>query len=633
MRGLSTLAWFAFLSLSAALDLSDSGEDGMRSQRDLSDRVPIDHLSGLGVSLNRLLFDHRGYTNDIHDTLSQMLDLQIGAILIDVFWSKQTQTWQLCPVEFPSNATDNDEIKVRGNGRQYKCQPSFTLSWLMKTVSSYLRSSDVRSNANVLQIMLRLLNAGDREEKEERDLIEHPFESTLEEREDHKNAHGQEEMNGPSEMPDDLSDDELNSANEWPDEQWTDSYEDELFKRFGSDDDMNAVFNPAATFGGKNVSSNVTDERNANASLVHELAPLGHFLFTPNDLDSYWKEGVSGNSTEYLSLFPSQMEFLYDWNKRVVAFVVEQKSDYNISEADRVSVFFPNSSHWVQTDTDPDSRVISQCQAVQRNFSVGALDSLLSASSFRSAFDDDTQPFTNDSLRAHISCGTTAVLNASNYNAPLGDTMNTFVSNSFWSWAPDEPRSEDDDRRQNQNRRGGNNGNGEDDDEWRCVVTTPEGWEVANCHEKLRLACQSGENPFNWTVSDSAHYYFESSDVNCPHGYYFGVPRSSLEQLSLVAQLHTFNDTRLWIDVNDVAVQGCFVTGGPLADCPYRRQVSGNDLALRVAPSVVVAAIIFVSILYESLGRITPIHTNRRRHWRRVLDQYYKENDYEGVPS
>ena len=44
----------------------------------------------------------------------------------------------------------------------------------------------------------------------------------------------------------------------------------------------------------------------------------------------------------------------------------------------------------------------------------------------------------------------------------------------------------------------------------------------------------------------------------------------------------------VWIDMNDITVPDCFVTGGPYATCPYQMTVTRLKLAGLIAPSFIV---------------------------------------------
>lgn len=52
-----------------------------------------------------------------------------------------------------------------------------------------------------------------------------------------------------------------------------------------------------------------------------------------------------------------------------------------------------------------------------------------------------------------------------------------------------------------------------------------------------------------------------------------------------------------------------------------------------IAPSFAVGVVVLVLILIENIFRTNPIQTNRKRYWKKAIQEYYNKNDFEGVPS
>ena len=55
----------------------------------------------------------------------------------------------------------------------------------------------------------------------------------------------------------------------------------------------------------------------------------------------------------------------------------------------------------------------------------------------------------------------------------------------------------------------------------------------------------------------------------------------------------------IWIDLNDITVENCFVSGGPYAQCPYQETVTTDKFVRMIAPSFVVAMVVLVLIFIE----------------------------------
>ena len=148
---------------------------------------------------------------------------------------------------------------------------------------------------------------------------------------------------------------------------------------------------------------------------------------------------------------------------------------------------------------------------------------------------------------------------------------------------------------------------------------TEEGWEVSNCYEKYLFACQNKLSRNEWKLNNSTkRNYFDIDDDDCPEGYFFSLPRLNIEMLSLMTTVKQENvNYPIWIDLNDITVENCFVSGGPYAQCPYQETVTTDKFVRMIAPSFVVAMVVLVLIFIEKVFRKTPIQTNRKRYWKR----------------
>lgn len=376
-------------------------------------------------------------------------------------------------------------------------------------------------------------------------------------------------------------------------------------------------------------------------SLSEGLSKLGGFLYGPSQSSSYHRLNSTDN---YDNRYPSQNDFLFNMYKR--AYIVAARQDdmlYNITTTDKNHIFFlQDQPHWLETHSN--DTLVDCMQTASENYLARFFQQLATYPNFKSIVDSAEHPFTTTTVAQYLECGMSPILNSTNYSFQAQNllglyvdaVLDKFVPLSFWLWAPhpiqqvltnhstlDNPDDDEDSWYKPSSTRTAN----------QCVVMTSEGWKTGNCYDKYRLACKSRTNQFDWVLSEEVHAYVDASDKDCPPKYSFGLPKLSAEQMALHSFILSKNIRYpLWIDLNDITVPDCFVTGGPYASCPYRKIVSTRNLIRLIAPLAVVSFVILVVISYERTFFTTPLHTNRRRHWKRAINQYYKNYDYEGVP-
>lgn len=575
----------------------------MRAERDISLDIPIDQHTPFGISANRVIFDVQGYNTGALSTLQTALNVGINSIMLDMYWNEYTGRWQLCPAPIPEDATTNrsETVNVSWKGKQYKCQPGFSDMDVYVALRDYLRLSNIESRANVVQMILNLKLIHN-------DTVVVPRNTT---------------NSTVSDLEDSVS---TGTTLQLP-----------QYMEIG------------------------------NASLSSLLSVLGSFIFTPAELGM---TSPLNNTITYDDDFPTQKDFLYSLYKRTFAtaitpeFVNTTKS-YNITALDANLIYFYDLFNFTLEETS--EGVLDACLR-RRNgeYNTNFYTDRVLLSKFRTLIDHDGSAFTPEKAHKALQCGYMPILNATKY--PInnrtnltgeypGRVINDYIPYACWSWAPFEPDSTftndtraalealdlqpraDGDDNEDLNQLGA-----DDDPEWqetalsqvaeKCVVMKHTGWAVENCYNKYRLACKHTRNPFDWKLSDEIALYFSTNTPECPKNYKFGIPHLSTEQLALQNFLNASQVPRpVWIDMNDITILGCFVDGGPYAECPYKRAVSTGNLIRLVAPSAVVAVVILILIFFERFFLLTPVHTNRRRHWKRTINQHYKKNDYEGVPS
>lgn len=236
------------------------------------------------------------------------------------------------------------------------------------------------------------------------------------------------------------------------------------------------------------------------------------------------------------------------------------------------------------------------------------------------------------SVQQLTTCGLSPVLNYTLFNATADSALDWYRNisqSSRWSWAFGEPKGA--------NLSASNPGF----KSYRCALmdTSLSGhWSASNCSEERYAACRVKSQPFNWAISNKPASFSDASDT-CPDDTSFGTPRTGLENTylyhTLLAQPKDIIDPasdnaqkrEVWLDINSVDVQSCWVKGGEGTSCPYNTDTQQLKRKTVVVPAV--ASIVICTI--AALTLFVKCNANRRnsRRRKRVIEGW----DYEGVPS
>lgn len=359
------------------------------------------------------------------------------------------------------------------------------------------------------------------------------------------------------------------------------------------------------------------DPISTNDTLYSTLTrSLGNKLYTPLNLDSDRENNKTLLSNEGPGKgFPSSQYFLFNNERRVISTIwqnnLPSNSTYNTS-ADFNVIFTPKSLNSSFTSLTNTTIPLTTTQYIAR-----------SNESWRFAYDDQQQPFTNTSIKRLISEGYSPIL-----NTPISsnsDISNIF-SMSLWSWNTSEPLQPEQARQISAD--GDNTRNTQS--AYKCAALTQDGWVVSNCYQDKYVVCRKNSRAYEWEISDSKGVYFHAEDA-CPGDTVFSVPRTALQQTSLINYLGRLGSNySVWIDMNSIAISDCWVTGGPYASCPYQKVSSSRNFVQMLAPAAAFCGFILFGILLLRLKRV-PVQDNRK-HWKKLLANY-TENEYEGVPS
>ncbi|KAH6629351.1 hypothetical protein C7974DRAFT_463398 [Boeremia exigua] len=213
-------------------------------------------------------------------------------------------------------------------------------------------------------------------------------------------------------------------------------------------------------------------------------------------------------------------------------------------------------------------------------------------------------PFLNQSL-----AGTTADKNPLPYAS--------YVQSTLWSWAPGQPLNIT---------KGSSTAQ-------RCTVMTsspyPGRWEVADCGQRYRAACQDPRQPYLWEVSEGTSDFNSARDL-CRSPLQFAVPHTALENAHLFAALQRSREPNqpLYVDLNQLGTADCWVIGIN-GTCPYLQSTDTNRTRVVVVPTVAAVIIFVCAALTFFIKCASNRREDRRGRGRKMLDGW----EYEGVPS
>ncbi|EDO19200.1 hypothetical protein Kpol_1050p58 [Vanderwaltozyma polyspora DSM 70294] len=236
--------------------------------------------------------------------------------------------------------------------------------------------------------------------------------------------------------------------------------------------------------------------------------------------------------------------------------------------------------------------------------------------------------FTDDSVRSYVDCGYSPII-ANKYNQNnITHLLNLTQSALLWSWEVGQPSTNE-------------KKNSDTLEAYNCVsfVYTANNysayWKVENCYDEKKGLCEAKTDLFSYIVSENVDSYFNFDSFdgsNCPDGFDFSIPKTPLEQLAVINYLRLRNssDTEIWIDLNSISVNNCWVTGGPYATCPYETVMSRRNFTKMITPASITSFGLLVLVTCLNLLSL-PIHDNRS-NWRRMINKLSR-NEFDGVPA
>lgn len=525
------------------------------------------------IALTAACFGDNQYLGDGGSLcLSDLLTIGYRRFIIDLYWSHSNQQWLLCPVSIPSTTTNEDESPYKLG--DYTCSGSFDLTTITDVLFSYIQSSSADIDSTLLFVVF--------------------------------NVHAAADPSSPDQPASVLSSAELPP-------------ESLLLGNIANDALHGLIYTPPE----------LAEERsNLNDSWYHETSSrttvLQNYFTTTTNAD-----GILSTPDGW----PCQAYLINKLVKRLVlgrGSIDPQLQGYNASGDD--AYIFP--AHYIEdfvnvSTTSDGNGLQSGCfynsqttslKDMNNSWALSTLDGVTASTSSSSAL----------LLQNYTGCGISPIINQTlgGQTADIEvDLYRNISIASMWSWATGEPR--------NASSLPGYGQISINSDVLRCAMLDPTSnghWRAGNCSNAYRAACRVDNDPYTWILSDSKQTFSDSGNV-CSTGSVFDVPRTGLENTFLYNKIlsttntpHTTVDEPVWINLNSIDVQYCWVMGGANATCLYVGDADSVGRRTILVPTI--AAIIILVITAATI--FVKCNSNRRISRRKRVSQGW---EYEGVPS
>ena len=342
----------------------------------------------------------------------------------------------------------------------------------------------------------------------------------------------------------------------------------------------------------------------------------------------YYELNEQGDHLATSNGWPSEAFLLFNQYKRLLLtydVVSPEMSGYDV-EGDSDWAFPSNRTKFSRDpDVNAQGLVTSGCYYSDSEMSVAGINNSWAITNVED-YSGPPQLY----LQNLTSCGFGPILNFTLNKTADADYQiyQNFTQGTLFGWAPGEPR--------NASTTSDLDG---PEDQYRCVVldssNTYRGhWRSANCQEKYRMACRVGGAPFDWTLSSSEVPYMNVVGA-CPDGSEPGIPRTGLESTYLYE--HILRDLErqdtdsfregVWINLNSLDVQNCWITTGPNGSCTYSSDAQERHNREVLIPSIAALIVLILTVLTI----LVKCSVNRRKS--RVRRMGPGGWEYEGVPS
>ncbi|KAH8705654.1 lectin C-type domain protein [Talaromyces proteolyticus] len=538
------------------------------SQRDVSFQVPINYVTQPAIALTAACFGDKSYDGAAGSScLSDLLTVGYRRFIVDIYWSHENQKWLLCPVSIPSSSASNASGASQYILGDYTCSSSFDVTTLTGVFDSYIQNTGQAVGATFLYIIFNLHAAAD--------------------------------SDAPDQPPPTLPASSLPSG--------PTMLGSIIDKQLGLN-----IYTPTI----------LTQERgNLNASWYADTSGntnlLASYFITDSDASNIQSTPDGWPCEAYLSQ-KSNKRLLFGLGS-----VDSQMENYNFNNDS--SYIFPadevTSSTTISITSD-ERGLRSGCFFNPQTTDVSKVNSSW-AEGVPTNIDLNTTPEISALLLNFTNCGISPILNQTLGGETVDfdiDRYRIASMSTMWSWAIGEPRNASGDP---QFESGGT---------FRCAFmdTNSAGhWKAGNCSDEYRAACRVDNQPYSWILSENSQSFSDSA-YGCPENSSFDVPRTGLENTylydSVVSSVGDSSEQTIWINMNSMQVQYCWVLGGTNSSCPYSADPDDVQRRTILIPTIAAIVVLIITVLIIFV-KCNSNRISRRR--KRVIEGW----EYEGVPS
>lgn len=585
------------------------------SQRDVAQNMTILDVIYLSLDMTTAVFQEQGYTHKSIDLISQILFLGFKSIHIDLYWNEQDRYWQLCPfimgsegtVLAPPGTSPEPNMQTLNN---ITCSTT-SFKNILDQYFSYISASSSSFVTSVLHFYIRLHSLGT------------PPASPM----------ALKPLKKQSQQLSWLMNDIFGSSLYTPENLINDRQNGRTYAQSSRIEDPVNGFPLSSDFLQDNFRIFVSVQNfSMRADTTYPLNFLKHdaqFLFMQPDSHHSFSKDVLGNFANSGMIVDPTIVFTNTTEEPTCRDMTPKEFIGNLTAIAASA----NSKGSPPPPINPST--LAPGGLVGKWYLVA---------------DTHNFPFTPSSISSYISCGLIPLVSAP-ISADNISSLIPLANSAIWSWAPDQPLPASD---QPSNSPTVN----------RCAVLDVYGWRVANCYDVYPTLCSflplDPSEPYSpqhdnqtldqtllysWVFGRPSTYYDaesscpRSAPISSPDGSFqrslplqFATPGSALQDTSVRLQLAANGSVPypIWIDLNSISISDCWVSGGPLAACPYDPDHWNRNKVALLSVAVTITFFLLVVIFFLQITKI-PVRHNERR-WKRLVSKF-TESQYEGVPS
>ncbi|GLA46088.1 hypothetical protein AnigIFM63604_008875 [Aspergillus niger] len=612
------------LSFSSDVALNATEAAVFLSERDVAGQIPINFVTTSAVSLRAACFGDNIYDRDAAGRcISNLLVVGYRRFLVDLYWSSDQRDWMFCPLSLSpdvpvvtvSSISPASSITTTAtSGITATTTATTTTTTTSETIKATV-TAVARSSGSVLYELGPYRCSLDFDLS---DLINvfrgffqaYSSELTVFTRYISLNLHAAGSATSPDEPASTVTGSQLPTSSEFVSYQF-----DEHLSSY--------IYTP---------SSLASERANLNQSwyqVEDGYKPITEYFTIHEEPNGDQSTPDGWPCVKYLQL-AQEKRLLIDYGT-----IDSQLQDYNFSYMSDV-IFPPNYlTSTVSVSLDSDGSVDTGCFYDSGATTVSQANNSWAISDYIPIPEGLSENSTIAAMSLVASnltaCGLTPALNNTLFNQTADTHPQPYTDislSSSWAWSIGQPANAD-------------SSSASFSATDRCAVidlTNSGHWRAINCSQVRYAACRVGNNPFTWQLSPTPYTFRDAYDHGCPENTSMAVPRTGLENTYLYQYLLTRTDvldptsaipnkTKVWLNMNCIDVESCWVTGGPDQECPY-----ASDPQQLERRTVLVAAIAGIVIcIIAALTLFVKCNANRRnsRRNKRVIKGW----EYEGVPS